>query len=135
MRADEMYKFSHGTLKTVRDELRHRILDFRLGYNDEMSRRKWTAIDNRISELMVKLTYKRMRERHVIRNLKRLVGAQELDMDNKLMTRTTPSSPSPTRHSHNCHHLISINIITPSPSPPWPSTTNATTTATSHQER
>ncbi|GJV91361.1 hypothetical protein Tco_1539174 [Tanacetum coccineum] len=28
MRADELYKFSDGTLKTVRDELHHRLLDF-----------------------------------------------------------------------------------------------------------
>ncbi|GJV99896.1 hypothetical protein Tco_1555148 [Tanacetum coccineum] len=34
MQADELYKFSNGTLKTVRDELHHRLLDFRLGYND-----------------------------------------------------------------------------------------------------
>ncbi|GJW22504.1 hypothetical protein Tco_0033126, partial [Tanacetum coccineum] len=40
VRADELYKFSSGTLKKVQDELHHRILDFRLGYNDEMSRRK-----------------------------------------------------------------------------------------------
>ncbi|GJV35339.1 hypothetical protein Tco_1407816 [Tanacetum coccineum] len=38
--ANELYKFSDGILKKVRDELHHRILDFRLGYNDEMSRRK-----------------------------------------------------------------------------------------------
>ncbi|GJZ14872.1 hypothetical protein Tco_0550549 [Tanacetum coccineum] len=40
MRADKLYKFSDRTLKTVRDELHHRILNFRLGYNKEMSRRK-----------------------------------------------------------------------------------------------
>ncbi|GJV98913.1 hypothetical protein Tco_1554165 [Tanacetum coccineum] len=40
MRVDELYKFSDGTLKTVRDELHHRILDFRLGYNKEMLKRK-----------------------------------------------------------------------------------------------
>ncbi|GJU41014.1 hypothetical protein Tco_1193971 [Tanacetum coccineum] len=39
MWADELYKYSDGTLKTVRDELHHRILNFCLGYNDEMSRR------------------------------------------------------------------------------------------------
>nr|GEU44314.1 retrovirus-related Pol polyprotein from transposon TNT 1-94 [Tanacetum cinerariifolium] len=39
MRADELYKFSDGTPKTVRDELHHRILSFHLGYNKEMSRR------------------------------------------------------------------------------------------------
>ncbi|GJZ84542.1 hypothetical protein Tco_0649881 [Tanacetum coccineum] len=88
MRADELYKFSNGTLKTVRDELHHRILDFRLGYNKEMSRRKWTAIDKMRSELMVKLIDKQMRERRIIKNLERLVGARELKMDYRLMTRT-----------------------------------------------
>ncbi|GJS71143.1 hypothetical protein Tco_0703984 [Tanacetum coccineum] len=78
MRADELYKFSDRTLKTVRDELHHSILDFRLGYNEEMSRRKWKAVDKRRSELMVELIDKQMRKRRIIRNLERLVGAQEL---------------------------------------------------------
>ncbi|GJR74602.1 hypothetical protein Tco_0086967 [Tanacetum coccineum] len=69
MRADELYKFLEGTIKTVRDELHHRILDFCLGYNKEMSRRKWMAIDKKSSELMVKLIDKQMRERRIIRNL------------------------------------------------------------------
>ncbi|GJW56614.1 hypothetical protein Tco_0103345 [Tanacetum coccineum] len=63
------------TLKTVRDELHHRILNFCLGYNKEMSRRKWTAIDKRRSKLMVELIDKQMQERRIIRNLERLVGA------------------------------------------------------------
>ncbi|GKC07981.1 hypothetical protein Tco_0999591 [Tanacetum coccineum] len=33
MQADELYKFSDGTLKKVQDELHHRIRDFRLEYN------------------------------------------------------------------------------------------------------
>ncbi|GJX64437.1 hypothetical protein Tco_0298780 [Tanacetum coccineum] len=88
MRADELYKFSDGTLKKVQDELHQRILDFRLGYNKGMSRRKWTAIDKRRSDFMVELIYKQMREIWIIRNLERLVGARELKMDYKLMTRT-----------------------------------------------
>ncbi|GJT68738.1 hypothetical protein Tco_1020218 [Tanacetum coccineum] len=87
MRADELYKFSDGTLKKVRDELHHRVLDFHLGYNDEMLRRKWTARDKKRSKLMVELTDKEMRERRIIRNLERLVGARELEMDYKLMTQ------------------------------------------------
>ncbi|GJR77787.1 hypothetical protein Tco_0090152 [Tanacetum coccineum] len=75
MRADEIYKFSDGTLKLLRDELHHRILNFRLGYNKEMSRRKWSATDKSWSELMVELIDKKMRERQIIRNLERLVGA------------------------------------------------------------
>ncbi|GJS49189.1 hypothetical protein Tco_0599310 [Tanacetum coccineum] len=75
MRADELYKFSDGTLKKVRDELHHRVLDFDLGYNKEMSRRNWTATDKKRSELMVELIDKQMHERRIIRNLERLVGA------------------------------------------------------------
>ncbi|GJT50757.1 putative reverse transcriptase domain-containing protein [Tanacetum coccineum] len=52
MRADDLYKFSDGTLKKVQDELHHRIRDFRLEYNKEMPRRKWTAIDRKRSKLM-----------------------------------------------------------------------------------
>ncbi|GKC51624.1 hypothetical protein Tco_1074369, partial [Tanacetum coccineum] len=89
MRADKLYKFSDGTHKKVRDELHHRIRDFRLEYNTEMPRRKWTAIERKRSELMVELIDKQMHERRIIRNLKRLVGARELEMDYKLMARTT----------------------------------------------
>nr|GEY68430.1 hypothetical protein [Tanacetum cinerariifolium] len=88
MRADELYKFSDGTLKKVRDELHHRVLDFDLGYNKETERRKWTITDKKRSALMVELIDKQMRERRIIRNLERLVGARELEMDYKLMTRT-----------------------------------------------
>ncbi|GJV71090.1 hypothetical protein Tco_1491085 [Tanacetum coccineum] len=40
MRANELYKLLDGTLKTVRNELHHRLLDFQLGYNKDMPRRK-----------------------------------------------------------------------------------------------
>nr|GEZ81662.1 hypothetical protein [Tanacetum cinerariifolium] len=43
IRADELYKFSDGTLKLVHDELHHRILNFRLGYNKKISRRKMVS--------------------------------------------------------------------------------------------
>ncbi|GJW88747.1 hypothetical protein Tco_0164087 [Tanacetum coccineum] len=88
MRADELYKFSDRTLKKVQDELHHRVRDFRLEYITEMPKRKWTAIDRKRSKLMVELIDKQMRERRIIRNLERLVGAWELEMDYKLMRRT-----------------------------------------------
>ncbi|GKB69550.1 hypothetical protein Tco_0930962, partial [Tanacetum coccineum] len=80
----ELYTLSY---KPTGDELHHRILNFHLGYNDEMSRRKWTAINKKRSELMVELIDKQMRKRQIIKNLERLVGARELEMDYKLMTR------------------------------------------------
>ncbi|GKB44351.1 hypothetical protein Tco_0889293 [Tanacetum coccineum] len=88
MQADELYKFSDRTLKLVRDELHHKILNFHLGYNKEMSRRKWSAIDKRRSELMVELIDKQMGEKWIIRNLERLVGSRELKMDYRLMQRS-----------------------------------------------
>ncbi|GKD84347.1 hypothetical protein Tco_1355501 [Tanacetum coccineum] len=84
----ELYTPSHKLPGKVRDELHHRVSDFHLEYNTVMPWRKWTAIDRKRSELMIKLIDKQMRERMVIRNLKRLVGARELEMDYKLMTCT-----------------------------------------------
>ncbi|GJS26033.1 hypothetical protein Tco_0486653 [Tanacetum coccineum] len=58
----ELYTPSYNLPGKVWDEIHHRVLDFRLGYNDEMSRRKWTAIDRKRSQLMDK----QMRERRII---------------------------------------------------------------------
>nr|GEV50985.1 zinc finger, CCHC-type [Tanacetum cinerariifolium] len=90
MRADELYKFSDGSLKKVRDELHHKVCDFRLEYNKEMPRRKRTAIDRKRSELMIEQIDKQMRKRRIIKNLERLVGTREIEMDYKLMTPTKP---------------------------------------------
>nr|GEX00885.1 hypothetical protein [Tanacetum cinerariifolium] len=106
MRADELYTFSDETLKLVRDELHHRALNFFLGYNKEMSRRKWSAIDRRRFELMVKLINKQMRKRWIIRNLKRLVGARELEMDYRLMTLNEALV------TKSFHDTVSVAIVT-----------------------
>ncbi|GJY07264.1 hypothetical protein Tco_0374318, partial [Tanacetum coccineum] len=76
LRADELYKFSDGTLKSVRDEIHHRVLDFRLDYNKEMPTRKQTAVDRKRPGLMIELIDKQLREREIIRNLERLLGAR-----------------------------------------------------------
>ncbi|GJT59416.1 hypothetical protein Tco_1002949 [Tanacetum coccineum] len=88
MRADALYKFSDGTLKSVQDPLHHRLLNFRLGYNKGMARRKWTDTDQRRLGIMAKLIDEKMLERRIIQNLERLVGAKELAMDYRLMQRT-----------------------------------------------
>ncbi|GKF81090.1 hypothetical protein Tco_0239692 [Tanacetum coccineum] len=85
MRDDELYKFSDGTLKLVRNELHHKILNFCLGFNKEISRRKWSTTDKSRLKLMVELIDKHMREMRIMRNLERLVGARELEMNYMLM--------------------------------------------------
>ncbi|GJS19304.1 hypothetical protein Tco_0447936 [Tanacetum coccineum] len=54
---------------------------FRLDYNIEMPKRKWMAVDRKRSGLMIELIDKQLRQREIIRNLERLVGARELEMD------------------------------------------------------
>ncbi|GKC50509.1 hypothetical protein Tco_1073254, partial [Tanacetum coccineum] len=88
LRAGELYKFSDGTLKSVRDEIHHRVLDFCLDYNTKMPKRKWMVVDRKRLSLMIELIDKQLREREIIINLERLVGARKLEMDYKLMTRT-----------------------------------------------
>ncbi|GJW82653.1 hypothetical protein Tco_0155798 [Tanacetum coccineum] len=64
------------------------ILDFASGLTTlKNAKMKWMAIDRKRSGLMIELIDKQLREREIIRNLERLVGARELEMDYKLMTR------------------------------------------------
>ncbi|GJY94757.1 hypothetical protein Tco_0511118 [Tanacetum coccineum] len=71
MRADELYKFSDETLKKVLNTLYHRLLNFRFGYNKDMSRRKWSATDKKRSGIMVDLIKKQMLKRRILRNFER----------------------------------------------------------------
>nr|GEY93052.1 hypothetical protein [Tanacetum cinerariifolium] len=87
MRVDELYKFLDMTIKIVQDELHHRVLDFCLGYNDEMSRRKWTAIDRKRSQLMIELIEKQMCKK-ANHQKSRAIGWCSGTIDYKLMTRT-----------------------------------------------
>nr|GFC93677.1 hypothetical protein [Tanacetum cinerariifolium] len=84
----ELYTPSYKPPGSVRDEIHHTVLDFRLDYNKEMPKRKWMAVDRNRSNLMIELIDKQLREKEIIINLERLVGARELEMDYKLMTRT-----------------------------------------------
>ncbi|GJU97697.1 hypothetical protein Tco_1326968 [Tanacetum coccineum] len=88
MRADELYKFLDGTLKKVCDTLHHRLRNFQLGYNNDMPKRKWSATDQKRPGIMVDQINKQMLERQILKNLERLVGARELEMDYRLMQKT-----------------------------------------------
>ncbi|GJU44222.1 hypothetical protein Tco_1201488 [Tanacetum coccineum] len=55
MRADELYKFSDGTLKSVHEILHYRLLNFKLGYNKDVPKIKWTKKDQDRTDIMVNL--------------------------------------------------------------------------------
>nr|GEV85980.1 hypothetical protein [Tanacetum cinerariifolium] len=80
MWADELYKLSDRTLKKFQDELHHRLLDFCLGYNDKMSRRKWTAIEKKRSKLIVELIDKLMRESQNWRDLPKDISLDRIEV-------------------------------------------------------
>ncbi|GJX34093.1 hypothetical protein Tco_0245650 [Tanacetum coccineum] len=54
MDTEELYKFSDGTLTSVRNTLDQMLKNLRLGYNKVMDKRKWTAIDQRRTRIMIK---------------------------------------------------------------------------------
>ncbi|GJS90511.1 hypothetical protein Tco_0773147 [Tanacetum coccineum] len=89
LRAYELYKFLDGTLKSVRDKIHHRVLDFGLDYNPKMPKRKWTTIDQKRSGLMIELIDKQLREREIIKNLEQLGWMQgNSEMDIQTITST-----------------------------------------------
>ncbi|GKB83522.1 hypothetical protein Tco_0950417, partial [Tanacetum coccineum] len=76
--------------------IKKRVKDVQIGvesYQKKLNitkpqKRKWSATYQKQSGIMVNLIDKHMLERRILRNLKRLVGARELEMDYRLMQRT-----------------------------------------------
>ncbi|GJS66458.1 hypothetical protein Tco_0681022 [Tanacetum coccineum] len=62
-----------------------RVLNFKMGYNEGMPRRKWSVTDQRWSNIIVDMIDELLWERQVMRNLERLVSARKLKMDYRLM--------------------------------------------------
>ncbi|GKC87965.1 hypothetical protein Tco_1148614 [Tanacetum coccineum] len=112
LQANELYKLSNGTLKSVHDEIHHRVLDFRLDYNPKIPKRKWTAVDQKRSGLMIELIDKHLREREIIRNLERLAGARELKMDYKLMTHAPVTRTASTAAKLCQGDSLELSLIT-----------------------
>ncbi|GJZ56662.1 hypothetical protein Tco_0612156 [Tanacetum coccineum] len=88
----ELYTPSFDPPRVVYEDLSNQkslmILNFRFVYNNDMPRRKWSTADKKRAGIMVDFIDKLMLERRIIRNLERLMGARELEMDHKLMQRT-----------------------------------------------
>ncbi|GKC15957.1 hypothetical protein Tco_1012739 [Tanacetum coccineum] len=87
MQADELYKFSDGTLKSVRKILHERPMNVKLGYNKDMPNRKWTDKDQNRTDIMVKLIDKQLLERRIMRSLEGLVGGRKVETDYRRLQR------------------------------------------------
>ncbi|GKB49824.1 hypothetical protein Tco_0900577 [Tanacetum coccineum] len=118
-RADrQLYKFKEGDFVNLHlndiEEMLILVVQHKLFHLDSevivdlavalhMLRRKWSATDKKRVGIMVDLIDKLMLERQIIRNLERLVGKRELEMDYRLMQRTLLSLMCKTLSNIDAH--------------------------------
>ncbi|GJS28685.1 hypothetical protein Tco_0489305 [Tanacetum coccineum] len=88
MRADDLYKFYDGMLKSVRNNLHEMLHNFVLGYNHGMLKRDWTEKDQKRTDEIMKLIANLLLERRITRSLECFVGGRMVEMDYRLLTRT-----------------------------------------------
>ncbi|GJR58502.1 hypothetical protein Tco_1500664 [Tanacetum coccineum] len=86
--ADELYKFSDGTLKSVHDILHDMLQNFVWSYNHAMSKRAWTDKDQQRIDKMVKKIDNLLLKRRIMRSLECFIGGRSVEMDYKLLTQT-----------------------------------------------
>ncbi|GKD67627.1 hypothetical protein Tco_1321717, partial [Tanacetum coccineum] len=71
MRSDELYKFSDKTLtgpQTLLDDITKNI---RMEY---LPKRRWSTLEKKRANIMIKAINKQLKERRMMRSLKRFVG-------------------------------------------------------------
>ncbi|GJY99178.1 hypothetical protein Tco_0516608 [Tanacetum coccineum] len=85
MRADELHKFSDGTLDDVRFALNDIAKGIRMEY---LSKRKWSGLDKRQPRVMIQDIDKQLYERRLLWNLEKFVGGTEYGNDLRLLERT-----------------------------------------------
>ncbi|GJU50988.1 hypothetical protein Tco_1220543 [Tanacetum coccineum] len=78
MRWDELYKFSNGTLTSVRSVLHDISSNLRMDY---LPKRRWSNLDRQMSRIMIKAIDKLMLERRLMRSLEKFVGGIEYGED------------------------------------------------------
>ncbi|GKB54169.1 hypothetical protein Tco_0904922 [Tanacetum coccineum] len=89
IRDDELYKFSDGTLKLVRDILNSVFHNFVLGYNNaSMPKSAWIEKDQNRTTSMLKKIDATLLERCIMRSLECFVGGRKIETDYRLLMRT-----------------------------------------------
>ncbi|GJZ23451.1 hypothetical protein Tco_0560910 [Tanacetum coccineum] len=85
MRSDELYKFSDGTLTSVRTVLHDIASNLRMDY---LPKRIWSNLDRQRSRIMIKAIDKKLLERRLMRSLERCVCGRDYREDLRLLERT-----------------------------------------------
>ncbi|GJX04278.1 hypothetical protein Tco_0190194 [Tanacetum coccineum] len=85
MRADELHKFSDGTLNDVRSALHDIAAGIRMEY---LPMRKWSSLDKKRAWVMVQDIDRQLYQRRLMRNLEKFVGRRVYEKDLRLLERT-----------------------------------------------
>ncbi|GKD81600.1 hypothetical protein Tco_1348439 [Tanacetum coccineum] len=85
MRSDELYKFSDRTLTRLRTSLDDITKNIRMEY---LPKRRWSTLKKKRANIMIKAIHKQLKERRMIRSLKKFVGGRHYETDLRLLQRT-----------------------------------------------
>ncbi|GJR55565.1 hypothetical protein Tco_1406086 [Tanacetum coccineum] len=85
MRSDELYKFSDRTLTRLRTLLDDITKNIQMEY---LPNRRWSTLEKKRANIMIKAIDKQMKERRLIRSLKKFVGGRHYETDLWLLQRT-----------------------------------------------
>nr|GEU66018.1 hypothetical protein [Tanacetum cinerariifolium] len=85
MRSDELYKFCDGTLTRLQTSLGDITKNIRMEY---LPKRRWSTLEKKRVNIMIKAIGKLLKERRIMRSLKKFVGGIEYGTDLQLLQQT-----------------------------------------------
>ncbi|GJR99919.1 hypothetical protein Tco_0316428 [Tanacetum coccineum] len=85
MRSDELYKFSDRTLTGLQTSLDDITKNIRMKY---LPKRRWSTLEKKRANIMIKAIDKQLKERRLMRSLKKFVGGRHYGTDLRLLQRT-----------------------------------------------
>ncbi|GJY80165.1 hypothetical protein Tco_0492916 [Tanacetum coccineum] len=78
MRSDELYKFSDRTLTGLRTSLDDITKNIRMEY---LPKRRWSTLEKKRANIMIKAIDKQLKERRMMRSLKKFVGGRHYGLN------------------------------------------------------
>ncbi|GJZ87106.1 hypothetical protein Tco_0658716 [Tanacetum coccineum] len=85
MRTDELYKFSDGTLTSVKSILHDIASNMRMDY---LPKRRLSSLGRKRSRIMIKAIDQQLLERRLLRSLEKFFGGRDYEEDRRLLERT-----------------------------------------------
>ncbi|GKC55643.1 hypothetical protein Tco_1083241 [Tanacetum coccineum] len=82
MRSDELYKFSDRTLTGLQTSLDDITKNIRMEY---LPKRRWSTLEKKRANIMIKAIDKQLKERRLMRSLKKFVGGRHYETDLRLL--------------------------------------------------